>query len=338
MQIKKQELFYLRSFLEATLDPLVTINVEGKITDMNEATVNITGMARDLLKGTDFFEYFTEPQKACEVYREVFTQGSVKNFPLTLRHLDGKLTDVLFNGSVYKDDNGHVLGVVIMARDVTEQKRIATELLEAKEFSELATVVSEEAKVKAERATSVAENAMKAKQQFLSNVSHEIRTPMNAIIGFTKALFKTELTPKQKECLTAIKLSGNSLILLINDILDLAKVDAGKMAFERTPFRLAFSLSAMLHLFDIKVQEKNLRLIKEYDDDIPDVLLGDPARLRQIISNLVSNAVKFTAKGKIVVSAPSIHEDREKEAIEFSVKDTGVGIAQDKLAQIFDNL
>jgi signal transduction histidine kinase len=138
--------------------------------------------------------------------------------------------------------------------------------------------------------------------------------------------------------LTAIKLSGNSLILLINDILDLAKVDAGKMAFERTPFRLAFSLSAMLHLFDIKVQEKNLRLIKEYDDDIPDVLLGDPARLRQIISNLVSNAVKFTAKGKIVVSAPSIHEDREKEAIEFSVKDTGVGIAQDKLAQIFDNL
>jgi two-component system CheB/CheR fusion protein len=164
VQIKKQELFYLRSFLEATLDPLVTINVEGKITDMNEATVNITGMARDLLKGTDFFEYFTEPQKACEVYREVFTQGSVKNFPLTLRHLDGKLTDVLFNGSVYKDDNGHVLGVVIMARDVTEQKRIATELLEAKEFSELATVVSEEAKVKAERATSVAESLLQNKK------------------------------------------------------------------------------------------------------------------------------------------------------------------------------
>ena len=119
---------YSLSLIEASLDPLVTISIEGKITDVNEATVNITGLEREKLKGTDFFNYFTEPQKARDVYLEVFAKGSVADSPLTLRHKNGKLTDVLFNGSVYKDDRGNVLGVVIVARDVTEQKRAATEL------------------------------------------------------------------------------------------------------------------------------------------------------------------------------------------------------------------
>jgi len=116
---------YSLSLIEASLDPLVTISTEGKITDMNEATVNITGIEREKLIGSDFFDYFTEPQKAREVYQEVFAKGSVVDSPLTLRHKDGKLTDVLFNGSVYKDDRGNVLGVVIVARDVTEQKQLA---------------------------------------------------------------------------------------------------------------------------------------------------------------------------------------------------------------------
>lgn len=119
---QKQSSEYARSLIEASLDPLVTINTEGKITDMNEALANITGITREKLTGTDFFDYYTEPQKAREVYQEVFAKGSVSNSPLTLRHKDGKLTDVLFNGSVYKDHKGNVLGVVIVARDVSEQK------------------------------------------------------------------------------------------------------------------------------------------------------------------------------------------------------------------------
>src|SRR5665811_1847345 len=126
------------------------------------------------------------------------------------------------------------------------------------------------------------------RDRFLSNINHEIRTPMNAIIGFTKVVLKTELTAKQKEYLTAIKMSGDALIVLINDILDLAKVDAGKMVFEQTPFKMAVSISAMLHLFETKIQEKNLTLIKKYDDAIPDVLVGDPVRLHQIILTLLS--------------------------------------------------
>jgi PAS domain S-box-containing protein len=332
-----QESRYARSLIEASLDPLVTINTEGKITDMNEATANITGITRAKLTDTDFFDYFTEPQKAREVYQEVFAKGSVADSPLTLRHIDGKLTDVLFNGSVYKDVDGNVLGVVIVARDVTVQKRISKELTEAIVFAELATGIAEEAKLKAETATQIAEDAVKAKQQFLSNMSHEIRTPMNAIIGFTKVILKTELTVKQKEYLNAIKQSGNALIVLINDILDLAKVDAGKMVFEKIPFKLESSISSMIHLFETKIEEKNLKLVKEYDPKIPDVLIGDPVRLHQVILNLVSNAVKFTNKGKITVAARLLDEDDEKVNIEFAVTDTGIGIADSKIDSIFEN-
>ena len=450
--IRKQESPYIRSLIEASHDPLVTINTKGKITDMNEALANFTGMKRDQLTGTNFYDYFTEPQKAREVYQEVFAKGSVADSPLTIRHIKGKLTDVLFNGSVYKDDNenvlgvvivardvtaqklasqyarsiieasldplfainsvgkiidvneatlnvtettrekitganffnyftepekartaykkiyelgfiadypltikigkcidvlcngsgykddkGNVLGVVIVARDVTDQKRIETELIEAKVFAELATSIAMDAKSKAESATLLAENAVKAKQQFLSNMSHEIRTPMNAIIGFTKVVLKTELTIKQKEYLTAIKTSGDALIVLINDILDLAKVDAGKMIFEQIPFKISKSISAMLHLFETKIQEKNLKLVSIYDSKIPRVLVGDPVRLHQIILNLVSNAVKFTSKGEITVSATLLNEDEDNATIEFSVKDTGIGIVENKIGRIFEN-
>lgn len=328
---------YSRSLIEASLDPLVTISTTGKITDMNEALVNITGMTREELTDSDFFDYFTEQQKAREVYQEVFEKGSVADSSLTLRHKGGKLTDVLFNGSVYKDDKGNVVGVVIVARDVTDQKRIASELIEARVFAELATEIAEEAKINAEKSTIIAENAVKAKQQFLSNMSHEIRTPMNAIIGFTKVVLKTELTLKQKEYLDAIKMSGDALIVLINDILDLAKVDSGKMTFQKTPFKMKSSVSAMLHLFEPKIQEKNLKLFKEYDSQIPNVLIGDPVRLHQIILNLVSNAVKFTSKGKIKVSVHLVHEDHEKVIIEFAVTDTGIGIPEDKKEKIFEN-
>jgi PAS domain S-box-containing protein len=333
--IRRRESQYARSLIEASLDPLITISTEGKITDMNEALTNITGMSREMLTGTDFFDYFTEPHKAREVYQEVFARGFVTDYPLTIRDL--KHTEVLFNGSVYKDEQGNVLGAVVVARDITEQKRIEKELTEAKVYAEVAAGVAEEAKNKAEQATRIAEDAVKSKQQFLSNMSHEIRTPMNAIIGFTKVVLKTELTAKQKEYISAIKISGDSLIVLINDILDLAKVDAGKMSFEQTPFKMALSISAMLHLFETKIQEKNLELVKIYDNNIPEVLVGDPVRLHQIILNLVSNAVKFTNQGAITVSASLAEEDDEKVIIDFSVSDTGIGISENKLEKIFEN-
>jgi len=213
--------------------------------------------------------------------------------------------------------------VLTLYGDVTAQKRISAELSEAKS--------------KAETATRIAEEAVKAKQQFLSNMSHEIRTPMNAIMGFTQVLSKTDLSEKQKEYLQAIKISGDTLIVLINDILDLAKVDAGKMTFEQIPFKMATSLSAMLHLFETKIQEKNLELVIDYDTTIPEVLLGDHVRLRQIILNLVSNAVKFTSKGKITVRVQMSSEDNAQAFLEFEITDTGIGISENKISTIFEN-
>jgi PAS domain S-box-containing protein len=319
---------YARSLIEASRDPLFTICPKGKITDMNNASIKVIGLSREKLIGTDFINYFTEPAKAKKGYQKVFKDGFVSDYSLTIT--DHKLTDVLFNGSVYNDEKGDVLGIVVVARDITDQKCIENKLNEAKNFAE-------NAKLKAENATQIAEDAVKAKQQFLSNMSHEIRTPMNAIIGFTKVLLKTDLSLKQREYLGAIKSSGDTLIVLINDILDLAKVDSGKMTFEKVPFNLAISFASMLQLFDTKIQEKNLELISEYDIKIPKTLLGDVVRLNQIIINLVSNAIKFTNKGKITVSAQLIEENEKTCAIEFAVKDTGIGIEKDKISSIFEN-
>jgi PAS domain S-box-containing protein len=314
---------YSRTLIEACLDPLITINSEGKITDMNVALSNITGIKREKITGTDFLDYFTDKQKAKEIYEEAFAKGFTVDSPLTIRHVEGKLIDVLCNGSVYKDERGNVQGIVIVARDITARKKFENELIEAKR--------------NAEHAARIAEDAVRAKQQFLSNMSHEIRTPMNAIVGFTKVVLKTDLTEKQREYINAIKISGDALIVLINDILDLAKVDAGKMTFEQIPFNLSASLYAMLHLFETKINEKNLKLIKEYDNSIPEVLMGDPVRLHQIVLNLVSNAIKFTTEGSITVSVHMLEDDAKKVTLEFSVSDTGIGIPENKIDSIFDN-
>jgi PAS domain S-box-containing protein len=200
--------------------------------------------------------------------------------------------------------------------DISEEKRISEELTQAKLH---------------------AEEAMNSKQQFLSNMSHEIRTPMNSIVGFTKILLKTNLNETQKEYLHAIKTSGEVLIVLINDILDLAKVDAGKMEFEKRTFKLFESISTIIHLFEHKTHEKNIELIKEYDAKIPLVLKGDSSRLHQILLNLLSNAVKFTSIGSITVRIELLDEDDDKVTIEFSIKDTGIGIPQNNIDKIFNN-
>ena len=189
---------------------------------------------------------------------------------------------------------------------------------------------------KIENAKKTAEDAMQSKQQFLANMSHEIRTPMNAIIGFTRVVLKTDLSEKQKEYLNAIKTSGDTLIVLIDDILDLAKVDAGKMIFVQKPFEMSVSVSTMIHLFETRVKEKNLELIKKYDTNIPSVLLGDAVRLHQIILNLVSNAVKFTSKGHIMVSVDLLNENTNQATIRFAIEDSGIGISEDKFTTIFE--
>lgn len=328
MEFARNDSQYSRNLLEASVDPLITLNTEGKITDMNRAFTHITGKNRVDLAYTDFKTYFSEPEKAEDLFKEVFDKKTITDFPLMLEN--GKTTDLLFNGSVFLDQQSNVVGAVLVGRDISELKKIQNELIEAKLLAETIAKETEKAKHKAEE-------AVRAKQQFLSNMSHEIRTPMNAIIGFTKLMLRTELNPKQREYLSAIKMSGDALVVLINDILDLAKVEAGKMNFERRPFKLASSISAILHLFENKIQEKNLELVEYYDEEIPEVLLGDPTRLHQIMTNLISNAVKFTEKGSIEVRVNLLEQDKSNVELAFSVRDTGIGISETEKERIFEN-
>ena len=238
---------------------------------------------------------------------------------------NGKMEDVYFNFvyQPYYESDETISGVVVIANEVTSHIVTKNELIEAKNNAEVKT--------------QIAEDAMKAKQQFLSNMSHEIRTPMNAIVGFTNVVLKTELDEKQKEYIDAIRVSGDALIELINDILDLAKVDSGKMVFKQVPFNLSDSIANMFQLFEIKTKEKNIALIKEYDDNIPQIIEGDSIRLRQIILNLLSNAVKFTEKGKITLQISMVNEDENNVDIAFNLTDTGIGIQADKIDTIFNN-
>ena len=237
----------------------------------------------------------------------------------------GTLEDGYFNFvyQPYLEADESISGITIIAYEVTDHHNVKEQLITATSI--------------AEHKSHKAEEALKYKQQFLSNMSHEIRTPMNSIVGFTNVILKTELNKNQKEYIDAIKKSGDSLIILINDILDLAKVDAGKMSFCKKAFSLEESISDIFSLFAVKCQEKNLEFTKEFDASIPKIVQGDAIRLRQIMLNLISNAIKFTHKGKVNVCIRVTNEDAENITVEFVVTDTGIGIPENKLSHIFYN-
>ena len=233
----------------------------------------------------------------------------------------GKKTMVLNARRIVQKSNHEEL-ILLAIADITE-KVLTLHKMEKNE-------------IKLIEAKAAAEDAVKYKQQFLANMSHEIRTPLNSILGFANVLLKTKLGVKQREFAQAIKTSGTSLNQLINDILDLARVDAGRMTFNKEPFEIRKSLKSLIYSFDLKIKEKNIELTKDYDSKIPLMLLGDSVRLNQIILNLLSNAIKFTHKGKIVLSVKLLNEDDENVTIGFAVADTGIGIPADKIDTIFN--
>ncbi|MFZ9846553.1 MAG: response regulator [Flavobacteriales bacterium] len=183
----------------------------------------------------------------------------------------------------------------------------------------------------------LAEASVKVKQDFMANMSHEIRTPMNAIIGFTNLVLKTNLTEDQRTCLQSVKISGENLIVIINDILDFSKIEAGKMTIESSEFDLSSLLSELMKLQTQVAKDKGIDLLLNVDAKVPQFLIGDSVRVNQVLLNLVSNAVKFTSKGKVELKVKVVDEDEREALIEFSVEDTGIGIPQDKLENIFES-
>ena len=326
---------YARSLIEASLDPLVTISLEGKITDINKALIKVTGVSRKKLIGTDFSDYFIEPKKAREGYKKVFEKGFVSNYPLTIRHKNGKLTDVLYNASVYKDNKGRVLGVFAAARDITAKK--AKELTIANK--EL-LFQNEEKEKRAEEliiAKERAEESDRLKSAFLANMSHEIRTPMNGILGFAELLKEPGLTGEtQREYISIIEKSGQRMLNILNDIVSLSKIESGLMDVNIKETDINQQIVFIHSFFKLEIERKGIRfLIKKSLNGKKALIQSDSEKIYGILTNIVKNAVKFTHEGTIELGY-RLKIEKESSELEFYVKDTGIGIPKDRQKSIFD--
>ncbi len=324
---------YARSLLEASLDPLVTISPEGRISDVNKATETVTGLARDELVGSDFTDYFTDPVQARAGYLEAFARGFVTDYPLAIRHRSGQVTDVLYNASVFRDEQGQVLGVFAAARDITARKRAEAEL---QQYHQHLEELVEERTMELSAAKEAAEIANIAKSSFLANMSHEIRTPLNAIVGMTNLIRRSGVSLAQEERLRKIENAGQHLLEIINAVLDLSKIEAGKFTLEETDVSIGSIAANVVSMLADKAHAKNLQMLIEHQPH-PHRLLGDPTRIQQAWLNYATNAVKFTPAGHVILRAIVLDEQPDSVLVRFEVEDTGIGIAPEVLPRLFTN-
>ncbi|MBY0571596.1 MAG: response regulator [Burkholderiaceae bacterium] len=248
--------------------------------------------------------------------REVrLNSGTFRREYRIIRPTDGAERWILAIGKMNKPDEQQPMRVMGIVQDITEQKQHEAELMKAKELAEAANV---------------------AKSLFLASMSHEIRTPMNGVIGMTELVLETELNPQQREYVNMIKASADSLLVLINDILDSSKIDAGKIDLESLNFDLFRVLDEVIKPLGLQAEKKGVELILDIQPDICRFVIGDAGRLKQILLNILGNAIKFTTKGEIIVQVRYTQHERRQADLYFNIIDTGIGIAEDKIRSIFD--
>jgi PAS domain S-box-containing protein len=251
-----------------------------------------------------------------EVIEDIIRLGYRESEHMVCRK-DGSLFPAHYVFNMLKDQQGRSMGFVGVSVDLTERKRAEEDLLLAKERAELAT---------------------KAKSEFLANMSHEIRTPMNAVIGLTGLLLNTKIDSEQRDYIETIRSSGDALLAVISDILDFSKIERGMLELETKPFDLERCLEASASMVDSAAKGKGLKLSFSIEPDVPRQISGDPGRLKQILVNLLGNAVKFTEKGEISVGVSSTGPSGDgTEEIMFAVKDTGIGISRDRICRLFQS-
>ena len=311
---EKQRLasLYARSLIEASLDPLVTIDANGKITDVNIATENATGLTRHDLIGTDFSDYFTEQDKAKIVYQKVFEQGQVVDYPITIRHSSNKLIDVLYNASVYHNEEGKILGVFASARDVTERKRI-----------------EEEIKLKNDQLNLL--NAQKDK--LFSILAHDLRSPFQTLLGFSpdkpEELLTYPLEKIQKLALN-MRVSANKLFSLLENLLEWSQMQRGMIGFKPRTITISEVVLRIVALINDTADKKLITIKCDIPEDL--TLRADVQMFESVVRNLVFNAIKFTHRGgQITISAKALPNN----SVEISISDTGIGMKKEMIGNLF---
>ncbi|MBI5305645.1 MAG: response regulator [Chloroflexi bacterium] len=310
-----------RSLLHALLDtipePVYFKDTQSRFIRVSKAKASKHGLTPEQLIGKSDHDVSNE-KSARDAYAEeqAIMQTGVPKIGVEKKvtQADGSIRWELMTKMPLHDAAGTIVGTFGLTHNITKQKQSEEELRQAKETAEAAT---------------------QAKSEFLANMSHEIRTPMNAIVGLSHLALKTDLSPKQRDYLTKIQSSAHTLLGLLNDILDLSKIEAGKLEIEMTHFHLDQVLNNVANVVTLKVQEKGLEIFFRIDPDVPRELVGDPLRLGQVLINLVGNAVKFTATGEIIVATELVHRENNRVRLKFSIRDTGIGMTPEQRAKLF---
>jgi two-component system, sensor histidine kinase and response regulator len=316
----RDELQMLRAVIEAVPEAIYIKDAESRFLLANPNSVRqMRAGSVDNVIGRNDFDFF--PAEFAREYMEnerdiIRTGESLLNHPETSLDPDGKPTWLLTSKVPFRNGRGQVAGIIGIGRDIRAQKQ------------------AEEAMVKAREA---AESASRSKSEFLANMSHEIRTPLNGVIGMTDLVLDTDMSADQRDCLETVKLSADSLLTVLNDILDFSKIEAGKVDIESIEFNLRTCVEEAMKTFSLRAGDKDLELLCDVSHEVPEDVIGDPARLRQVILNLVSNAIKFTGQGEVAIKleVESVEVEGNSCVVRFAVTDTGIGIPADKHESIF---
>jgi len=320
-----------RSVVENMQDVFYRADMQGRLTLASPSAARMLGYdSLDEMLGRPLAEFYARPEERAGFLRALErNNGRITNHEVTLQRRDGTPVPVMVSSALRHDEAGQVIGLEGVFSDISERKQGENALREINAELERETT-------RANVMAAEAEQANAAKSMFLANMSHEIRTPMNGVIGMTGLLLDTDLDAEQRHYAEVVRSSGESLLALINDILDFAKIEAGKLELEVLDFDLRALLDDFTAMMALRAEQKGLELICAADPEVPTLLRGDPGRLRQVLVNLVGNAVKFTERGEVAVRVTLEDEAADRVRLHFSVRDTGIGIPADRVDSLFE--